>query len=91
VRPARDIAGVDVLAPDTPGMAAAITSFRFRGRGSRQDNDRIVTELRSKHGIFTVRRTGLEYGDCVRITPSLYNTLADLDRLVAALRQLSSG
>ena len=89
VRPAREIAGIDVLTPDAPGMAAAITSFRLSGRGSRQDNDRIVTELRSRHGIFTVRRTGLEHGDCVRVTPSLYNTPADLDRFVDALRQIA--
>ena len=89
VRPAREITGIDVLTPDAPGMAAAITSFRLSGRRSRQDNDRIVTELRSRHGIFTVRRTGLEHGDCVRVTPSLYNTPADLDRFVGALRQIA--
>ena len=88
VTAARALPHVEVLTPDEPGMSAAITSFRLRGRTTKEDNDRIVEELMTKHGIFTVRRSGLERGDCVRVTPSLYNRPADLDRLAAALRTL---
>jgi selenocysteine lyase/cysteine desulfurase len=91
VTAAREIPGVDVLAPDDPRMAAAITSFRLRGRTSSADNQRIVEELRDRHGFFTVRRNGVDAGDCVRVTPSLYNTPSDLDRFVAALRQVAAG
>jgi selenocysteine lyase/cysteine desulfurase len=89
VTAAREVPGVEVLAPDDPRMAAAITSFRLRGRTSGADNQRIVEELRDRHGFFTVRRTGIEAGDCVRVTPSLYNMPSDLDRFVAALRQVA--
>ena len=90
VTPARALRGIDVLTPDEPGMAAGITSFRLRGGTSREANDRVVEELRARHGVFTVRRSGLERGDCVRVTPALYNRPADVDRLVSGLKQLSS-
>ena len=89
VTPARALGGIDVLTPDEPGMAAGITSFRLRDGTSRQANDRVVEELRTRHGVFTVRRSGLERGDCVRVTPALYNRPADVDRLVSGLKQLA--
>ena len=85
----RGLPGLDVLAPDDHDLAAAITSFRFKGRTTKEDNDAIVDELFQKYGIFTVRRTGVERGDCVRVTPALYNTPGDVDRLVQALTQMS--
>ena len=86
---ARGVPGLDILTPDDRQMVAGITSFRLRGRTSSEDNQRIVDDLRTRYGLFTVGRTGLEQGDCVRVTPALYNVPADLDRLVAALKELS--
>lgn len=85
----RGVPGIDILTPDDRQMVASITSFRLWGRTSREDNERIVEDLLTVHGLFTVRRTGLEKGDCVRVTPALYNVPADLDRLAAALKQLA--
>jgi isopenicillin-N epimerase len=89
VRTAREIRGVDVLTPDDPRMVAAITSFRLAGQTSSADNRRTVDELRERHGIFTVKRNGLARGECVRVTPSLYNTPDHCDTLVAALREIA--
>jgi len=89
VNQVRGLPGLDILAPDDPDMAAAITSFRFQGRTTREDNDAIVDELFKRYGLFTVRRTGIERGDCVRVTPALYNRTADVDRLAKALKQMS--
>jgi isopenicillin-N epimerase len=36
----------------------------------------------------TVQRTGLDAGACVRVTPSLFTTPAEVDALVPALRTL---
>lgn len=85
----RGQSGIDVLTPDDPGMAAGITSFRLHGRTSRQDNDRVVQELLTRHGIFTARRSGLERGDCVRVTPALYTKVEDVDRFAAAVKALA--
>ena len=49
----------------------------------------LLDALLKQHGLFTVRRTGIEQGDCVRVTPALYNRPEDVDRLAQALRQLS--
>jgi selenocysteine lyase/cysteine desulfurase len=90
VQAVRAVPGIDVLTPDEPGMAGAITSFRLQGRKTQQDNQRIVDDLVKRYGLFTVRRTGLEQGDCVRVTPALYNSVADVDRLVAALKAMAA-
>lgn len=89
VNQVRGVPGIDVLAPDGRDLAAAITSFRLKGRTTKEDNDAIVDELFKKYGIFTVRRTGVERGDCVRVTPALYNTPGDVDRLAQALTEMA--
>jgi len=70
-------------------MVAAITSFRLAGRTGSAVNHQTVEELRARYGIFSVKRTGLARGECVRITPSLYNTPDHCDTLVAALREMA--
>lgn len=88
VRPAREIRGLEILTPDEPGMSAGITSFRVAGKTNAADNNALVTQLREKHGIFAVRRGGVAKGQCIRISPALYTRDDDVDRLVAALRDL---
>lgn len=85
----RGTTGIDLLTPDAPGMAAGITSFRIRGRTSRAENQAVTTELFDQHRLFTVWRNGLARGDCVRVTPALYNTPADADRLAGALKSIA--
>jgi isopenicillin-N epimerase len=82
--------GVDVLTPDDPTMVAAITSFRIKGRITKAENDAVVRELLEKYGLFTVWRTGLAKGDCIRATPALYNTPAHTDRFAKALREIAA-
>jgi isopenicillin-N epimerase len=90
VRAARAVDGIDILTPDDPQSVGAITSFRVRGRTSREANQKLVGTLLDEFGLFTYWRTGLARGDCVRVTPTLYNTPADADRLVAALRTIAA-
>ncbi len=82
--------GIDLLTVDDPDAVAAITSFRLHGRGGKVENQAVVAELLQRYGLFTVWRTGLAGGDCVRVTPALYNTLADADRLAVALREIAA-
>jgi isopenicillin-N epimerase len=88
--PARAIPGVDILTPDHPTLVGAITSFRIRGNGDRAANAALTRTLADEFGIFTVARSGLAKGDCVRVTPALYNTPADAAKLVSALRTIAS-
>lgn len=87
---AREIEGVDILTPDEPGMVGALTSFRLHGDGSREGNIELARVLRDEFGLFTVYRSGPARGDCVRVTPSLYNSPSDGERLVAALSVLAA-
>lgn len=87
----RETPGIDVLTPDDPDMVAAITSFRMGGRTSREDNQAVVQELFDRHQLFTVWRTGVARGDCVRVTPALYNTPEDAERLAGALKTMAAG
>lgn len=89
VRPLRSHPGVQILTPDDPDLYGAITSFRLRGRTSREDNAALASTLLDKHRIFAVRRDGLASGSCVRITPALATHLADMDRLVEAIRAIA--
>lgn len=82
----RGTPGVDVLTPDDRDLVAAITSFRLHGDGSREGNQALVQRLFDEHQLFTVWRTGVARGDCIRVTPALYNTPDDAERLAGALR-----
>ena len=86
----RDFKGLEILTPDEPGMAAGITSFRLAGKGTAADNNAIVAQLRDQFGVFTVRRAGVAKGQCIRVSPAIYTSEADLDRLVQALRAVTA-
>jgi selenocysteine lyase/cysteine desulfurase len=90
VAPAREIPGVDILTPDDADLVGALTSFRLHGDGSRATNLAVARRLDEEFGLFTVYRTGVAKGDCVRVTPSLYNSPSDTDRLVAALEVMAA-
>jgi isopenicillin-N epimerase len=85
VAKARALPNIEVLTPDEPGLAAGITSFRVKNKGSREDNNALVVALRDKHKVLTVRRDGVAKGQCVRVSPALYTTEEEIDRFVAAL------
>ncbi len=90
VKAVRGTRGIDILTPDETGSTAAITSFRLHGRTGKAENQAVVSELLDRYGIFTVWRTGVARGDCVRVTPALYNTPADVDHLASALKEMSA-
>ena len=80
----RTLPDIEVLTPDEPGLAAGITSFRVKTKGSREDNNALVAALRDRHKVLTVRRDGVAKGQCIRVSPALYTT-EDEDRFAAAL------
>jgi len=86
VKRARELNSIDILAPDD--MSAAITSFRIRGRTGSAETERLVAEIRNEHGILTVRRPGVAGGDCIRVTPALYNTSEDVNKFAKVLKLL---
>lgn len=85
----RDHPAFDILTPADPRLSAGLTSFRRRGRTSVADNAALARTLLDEHGIFTVLRSGLGSGACVRVTPGLFTQTADIDRLLVALKRIA--
>ena len=90
VHAVRDLPQIQVLTPEDPSLYGAITSFRLRGRTSKDDNVALAKTLLDKHRIFTVYRDGLASGCCVRVTPALATRMSDCDALAAAIREIAT-
>lgn len=86
VQEVRELPNVQILTPDADNMVAALTSFRLNGQTSTTANNAIVRNLAEQHGVLTVRRTGPALGDCVRVTPSVYNNPDDVMKFANSLK-----
>ncbi|MEI9851496.1 MAG: aminotransferase class V-fold PLP-dependent enzyme [Sphingomonas sp.] len=84
----RGMDGLEVLTPADPRLHGGITSFRIRGLTSEGDNRRVAAMLLERYRIFTVPRTGVSRGACVRVTPALFTMDEDIDALAAALTRM---
>lgn len=82
------IDAIQILTPNDRDMHAGITSFRIKGKTTKAENQEIVNYLFEKHGIFTVQRGGIAKGDCVRVTPALFTSIEDVEKLAIALDKL---
>lgn len=89
--PLRAVAGVQILTPTDPRLVSAIGAFRLSSRTSDADNIALARRLLNQFGIFTVHRTGLAGGACVRVTPALFTSEADVLKLAAAVRVIAAG
>ncbi|HVJ54907.1 MAG TPA: aminotransferase class V-fold PLP-dependent enzyme [Aliidongia sp.] len=76
----RDFGQIELLTPLDPARSCGIGAFRVKGLSS----EAVYDYLWDEHKIFTVARN-VDDGPAVRVTPHLYNTVEDLDRLVEAL------
>lgn len=81
-------AGFEVLTPEDPSLHAGITSFRAAGQTGAQENAALAARLLDEHNIFTVHRTGIASGACVRVTPGVFTSPDDVRALAEALPRL---
>ncbi len=88
VKPARGMDPIEILTPDDPRLCAGMTSFRLKGQTSAEANAALAKRLLDEAGIFTVMRTDLASGACVRVTPGYSTTPADMDALSLAIKRL---
>ncbi|WP_149194589.1 aminotransferase class V-fold PLP-dependent enzyme [Luteimonas suaedae] len=86
----RDLPGLEILTPDDPALHGAITSFRLRNQPGVEANKALARRLHDEFGVFTVHRTGLASGACVRATPAVFTSADEVDRLAKALRVLAA-
>jgi selenocysteine lyase/cysteine desulfurase len=85
VRAVRELPGIEVLTPDDPRLYCGITSMRFTAQA---DQQLMAERLLNDYDLFTVVRSGAACGPCIRITPGLTTTAADMSRLTTALSEL---
>ena len=90
VNQVRGIKGIQIMTPDDNHMVGALTSFRLNGQTSTEANNAISKRLAEQYGILTVRRTGPALGDCVRVTPSIYNYPEEMFKLSTALKSMAN-
>ena len=86
--PLRSLDGLEILTPADPALHAGTTAFRIRGRTTVADNIAIAKILLDEFGIFSVHRTGVAKGACIRVCPALFTSPAHIDALTRALRQI---
>ncbi|HJV73527.1 MAG TPA: aminotransferase class V-fold PLP-dependent enzyme [Noviherbaspirillum sp.] len=79
----RTLPHIELMIPDAPESSCAIAAFRIAGMEAQQ----VAATLFDEHRIFTVA-TDVDGIKVVRVTPHLYNSAEDMDKLVAALAHL---
>ncbi|MCS4248950.1 aminotransferase class V-fold PLP-dependent enzyme [Pseudomonas sp. BIGb0164] len=81
----RPLAGIEVLTSDDPRLYCGITAFKFVGRDQQAMADRLLKD----YNLFTTTRVGAAFGTCIRVTPGLVTSAADIDALVNAITELT--
>ena len=82
----RDISKLEIVQPDDPERYAVIGAFRLPGQQGIEQARAVQQRFVEKHGVLVVAKAGLASGPVMRVTPALFNTIGDLDRLIAAIR-----
>lgn len=86
VERARDVPGVEIMLPNEPGNYGAISAFRLPGLRTMEQAREVQALFLARHRVLVVAKSGLASGPVMRVTPALFNTTAELDRLVTAIQ-----
>ncbi|MFL1389155.1 aminotransferase class V-fold PLP-dependent enzyme [Pseudomonas tritici] len=86
VNQVRALPGIEVLTPDDSRLYCGITAFKFIGRDQQVMVDRLLRDF----DLFTTTRVCAAFGTCIRVTPGLVTSAADIDVLVNAINELST-
>lgn len=81
----RDVDGVELMLPDEPGNAGAISAFRLPGMRTTAQAQQAQARLLERHRLLVVAKAGLGSGPVLRVTPAPFTTTQELDRLIAAI------
>ncbi len=80
---------IELLGGSDEASWSGMGSFRVAGQASPQAVRALQLRLEEEFGVFTVVRYGLESGACIRVTPQVFLTPSDMEKLVDALRALA--
>lgn len=82
----RDLPGLQIVHCEEPGRCAVIGAFRLPGQRTWEQARMAQQRFVDKHRVLVVAKQGLASGPAMRVTPSLFNTKVELERLVTAIR-----
>jgi len=82
----RDDERIQLLASPDARLSSAIASFRLHGQTGMAANATTAERMVRQSGVFVVPRDGLASGACLRATPGIFSTPAQMDALAAAIR-----
>lgn len=85
----RDDPRVQLLASVDPRLSSAIAAFRLRGEHGMDANLATAERMLRHSGVFVLARDGLASGACIRVTPGIFSTPAQMDALVEAVRAVA--
>ncbi len=82
----RDLRSIQVVGPTGAQAYGAIGAFRPIGLQTIEEARRLQTRILDRHKVLVVAKAGLASGPVLRVTPALFTTTAELDRVVQAIR-----
>ncbi|WP_244650351.1 aminotransferase class V-fold PLP-dependent enzyme [Sphingomonas sp. CFBP 13706] len=82
----RSLPGLQLVHSEEPGLCAVIGAFRLPGQKGWNQARAAQRRFIDKHQVLVVAKQGLASGPVLRVTPSLFNTDGELERLVDAIR-----
>jgi selenocysteine lyase/cysteine desulfurase len=85
----RDDPRIQLLASSDPRLSSAIAAFRLRGQYDMDANTATVARMLQQSNVFVVAREGLASGACIRVTPGIFGTPAQMHALVEAIRAVA--
>jgi selenocysteine lyase/cysteine desulfurase len=87
--PAAAMPHIEVLGGTDEASRSGLGAFRLRSDTSVAAARQVQQRLEKELGIFTVIRDSLASGGCIRVTPQVFTTPAEMRRFVDALRALA--
>jgi len=82
----RDIRGLGIVHPQESARVGAIGAFRLPGQRDWAQAQAAQQRFIERHRVLVVAKRGLASGPVLRVTPALFNTADEIDRLVAAIQ-----
>jgi selenocysteine lyase/cysteine desulfurase len=86
---AQNMSHIEVLGGNDKMSSTGMSSFRVTGKTSIEDANELQQTLENDFGIFTVVRKGLHSGACIRITPQVFTSADEIQKLVESLKKLA--
>lgn len=90
VKPALKMPHIEVLGALEAQHSCGMGAFRVRSQHSRKQVMALQKRLETDFGVFTVARHDLHSGSCIRVTPQVFTSLAEIDQLTHALGMLKA-